>query len=216
MKRKYHVKKRHSDRFWDGDRDFGFRQSHGGRDHFPGGEWGSSSEFGNTDDYRESDSYDRGSVRSGGVDFSHERMDSDFEGTREFNRSRFAEPYTGGQFSRSQYGTGSHYSRDWSDHPGANYGIFSGKGPKGYKRSDERIREDVCEALYLSPSVDASDIEVTVSEGRVYLKGSVDSRDTKREAESCVENLYGVEDVFNELRVYQAEGQRPPDNTVVS
>ena len=230
MKRNYRGKKTDKDRFWEGDREYGFRQSHGGRDHFPEGEWGSSSEFGRNNSFRESDSYDRererpydmDNFRSGrhfspdSIDFNRERMDSDFEGTREFNRSRFAEPYTGGQFSRSQYGIGSHYSRDWNDHSSPNYGRFSGNGPKGYKRSDDRIREEVCEALYSSPRVDASDIEVTVNQGCVSLKGTVESRDAKREAESCIENLSGVEDVFNELRELPTSGQKPLDKTGMS
>ena len=220
MNRNYRGKKRGRDRFGDSDREYGFRQSHGGRDNFSEGEWGSSSEFGRNTDFRESDSFDRERERPYDMDnFRSGRQfsfRSDVEGTREFNRSRFAEPYTGGQFSRSQYGTGSHYSRDWNDHSSPNYGAFSGKGPKGYKRSDDRIREEVCEALYQSPRVDASDIEVSVDQGCVSLKGTVDSRDAKREAESCIENLFGVEDVFNELRVIQTSGQRPLDKTGMS
>jgi hypothetical protein len=41
-------------------------------------------------------------------------------------------------------------------------GPFRGRGPKGYRRSDERIREDVCECLSADDRVDASDIDVTV------------------------------------------------------
>ncbi len=76
-----------------------------------------------------------------------------------------------------------------------------GKGPKGYKRSDERIREDVCEALYRDHSVDASEVEVEVKDANVVLKGTVSSREAKRAAEYCVEHLSGVEDVRNEIRV---------------
>lgn len=86
-----------------------------------------------------------------------------------------------------------------SDRP-ASHG-FHGKGPKGWKRSDDRIKEEVCESLYRDSEVDASGIEVQVKDSCVYLKGSVDSRDQKRAAERCVENLSGVEDVQNELRV---------------
>lgn len=78
---------------------------------------------------------------------------------------------------------------------------FFGKGPKGYKRSDERIREDVSEALYKDHHVDASDIEVSVSNGEVTLTGTVTDRRMKRIAEDCVESVSGVEDVRNELRV---------------
>lgn len=78
---------------------------------------------------------------------------------------------------------------------------FYGKGPKNWTRSDELVREDVCEALYESYDVDASDIEVEVKEGLVTLKGSVNSRFAKKEAELCIEYLRGVVDVINELKI---------------
>lgn len=80
-------------------------------------------------------------------------------------------------------------------------GQFSGRGPKGYRRSDERIKEEVCEALTSDHDVDASEIEVSVSEGLVTLKGTVEDRQTKRMAEECAERVSGVIDVQNELRV---------------
>lgn len=75
----------------------------------------------------------------------------------------------------------------------------AGKGPKGYRRSDERIREDVCEALSAHPEIDASDMEVDVKEGVVYFTGSVESRLVKRMAEDLIEHIPGVMDVRNEL-----------------
>lgn len=74
-----------------------------------------------------------------------------------------------------------------------------GRGPRGYKRSDESIYEDVCVMLSRSPDVDASDIEVSVKEGIVYLKGSVTDRDSKKMAELEIENVSGVIDVQNLL-----------------
>jgi len=76
-----------------------------------------------------------------------------------------------------------------------------GKGPSGYMRSDERIRETVCEALSDDDRVDASNIEVTVKNGEVTLSGTVDDRMSKRMAEECVENLSGVKDVQNLIRI---------------
>lgn len=81
----------------------------------------------------------------------------------------------------------------------------SGRGPKGYQRSDEKIKEDVSEALYRSSEVDASYIEVFVTKGHVKLKGTVESRYQKKQAERTIENLSGVIDVFNELHVKQEE-----------
>jgi hypothetical protein len=77
----------------------------------------------------------------------------------------------------------------------------TGKGPKGWKRNDERILEDVNESLYRSHEVDASDIEVKVQNGLVTLTGFVDSRFEKREAELCAEHVNGVHDIQNELQI---------------
>lgn len=80
-------------------------------------------------------------------------------------------------------------------------GVFHGRGPKNYVRSDERIHEDVCEQLAYHPYVDASDIEVIVRDGEVTLTGTVDARMVKRAAEDCVDHVRGVKDVHNHLRV---------------
>lgn len=82
---------------------------------------------------------------------------------------------------------------------------FFGKGPKGYKRSDERILDDVSETLYRHPDIDASNMEVAVENGHVYLSGWAATRQMKRMAEAAVEFIMGVEDVHNELRVGEAE-----------
>lgn len=82
---------------------------------------------------------------------------------------------------------------------------FSGKGPKGYTRSDDRIREDVCDRLMDHPGIDASEIEVSVKQGEVTLAGLVDRRHVKRLAEEIVEDVTGVKEVFNRLRVDRDE-----------
>ena len=76
-----------------------------------------------------------------------------------------------------------------------------GRGPRGYTRSDERIREDVSDRLTDDPYVDASDIEVTVSGCEVTLSGTVDDRRTRRRAEDVAESVSGVRHVQNNLRV---------------
>jgi osmotically-inducible protein OsmY len=82
-----------------------------------------------------------------------------------------------------------------------------GRGPKGYTRSDERIREDVNERLTDDPYVDASEIEVSVSGCEVTLSGTVDSREAKRRAEDITEQVSGVRHVQNNLRVQQGTNQ---------
>jgi hypothetical protein len=74
-----------------------------------------------------------------------------------------------------------------------------GRGPRGYSRSDESIYEDVCDMLTRSPDVDASEIEVSVKSGVVYLRGTVDDRQSKKMAEFEIENVSGVHDVQNLL-----------------
>jgi BON domain-containing protein len=84
---------------------------------------------------------------------------------------------------------------------------YRGKGPAGYTRSDERIRELVCEALTDDPDVDATHIEVTVKDGEVTLAGTVEDRRQKRMAEDCVEQVSGVKDVHNQIRIGAAKNR---------
>ena len=78
-----------------------------------------------------------------------------------------------------------------------------GRGPKGYRRSDERIREDVNDRLGDDYYIDASDIEVTVSNSEVTLTGTVQNRNDKRRAEDIAESVSGVSNVENRLRIKQ-------------
>jgi osmotically-inducible protein OsmY len=78
---------------------------------------------------------------------------------------------------------------------------FAGRGPKGYRRSDTRIAEDVSEALTRDPEVDASDIDVHVQDGEVTLTGTVSDRRTKRRAEDDAAACSGVRDVHNRLTI---------------
>ena len=75
-----------------------------------------------------------------------------------------------------------------------------GKGPKGYRRSDMRINEDVHDRLTEDPYLDASDISVTVADGEVTLDGFVGGRADKRRAEDCFDAVSGVRHVQNNLR----------------
>lgn len=80
-------------------------------------------------------------------------------------------------------------------------GRFFGRGPKGYQRSDERIREEICDRLMAHPDIDASHLEVNVTRGIVTLDGSVEDRHEKRLAELISEDAVGVNDVENRLKV---------------
>lgn len=92
-------------------------------------------------------------------------------------------------------------SNRWSDdiRSEASRESYRGKGPKGYKRSSERIREEACEILTRSHDLDASNIDVVIQDDILVLDGEVSSRHDKRLAEDLVENISGVRDVHNHL-----------------
>jgi osmotically-inducible protein OsmY len=126
-----------------------------------------------------------------------------------------------GSSSRSGYGAGS-YGGEYGSNRQPSRGLFrngresgwgesnysalqgtsySGRGPKGYTRSDERIREDVCERLSDNDEVDASEIEVQVKDRKVTLIGTVQNRRMKHIAEDLAEAVSGVDDVENRITV---------------
>jgi hypothetical protein len=89
--------------------------------------------------------------------------------------------------------------------PEEDRGPHWGKGPKGYKRSDERTRDDVCDAIAHQGHIDASDVEVKVTDGIVTLSGTVFHRHDKRRLEHIAEHCRGVHEVHNELRLKRTE-----------
>jgi len=76
-----------------------------------------------------------------------------------------------------------------------------GKGPRSYQRNDDRILEDINQRMCDNPQLDASDIEVTVNNGDVVLIGTVEDRDSKKLAAEIGEEVSGVKNVENRLRV---------------
>jgi osmotically-inducible protein OsmY len=135
---------------------------------------------------------------------SHITPDFEDFGYDDYADNTFASPAVSNgsrNFSRSKLNSISDQrssQRVWDIHTG---GGFAGKGPKGYQRSDERIREDVCEMLARHPEVDASEIEVSVSDGAVTMTGTVEDISTKRLAANICHESYGVKDVHNQLRI---------------
>ncbi|MEI7035316.1 BON domain-containing protein [Fulvimonas yonginensis] len=129
-------------------------------------------------------------------------QEHDYEGPRYGGR-----PYAPGGYG-SQQGRADTYGgagfrqegkRYWFDE-GDQRNQFRGTRPRGYERSDERLRELVCERL-TDADIDASDIEVKVNQGVVTLEGSVRARWMKHQAEDIVDDCGGVKDIQNRLRV---------------
>jgi hypothetical protein len=82
------------------------------------------------------------------------------------------------------------------------------RGPKGYTRSDDRIKEDICEQLMQSAHIDASEITIEVQSGRVMLEGSVPERRMKHAIEDLADSVAGVNDVENKIRVNQGSSSQ--------
>lgn len=204
------------ERYERGDRDRMMRpERHGGQSGYGAGDRGSSRAEGSWEDRgdRYHSGYNQGGMGYGGYGTSTEegaRRDSmgswDQGGMRgnmieqrTWDRQRAYDEPRGLQ--RGSYGSQSGYGGYGQGGYAAERGGFRGKGPRGYTRTDERIRELVCEALTDDDDVDASHIEVVVKDGEVMLTGTVDDRRQKRLAEDCAERVSGVRDVQNQLRV---------------
>jgi len=80
------------------------------------------------------------------------------------------------------------------------------RGPKGYQRSDERIREEIIDRLIQHTDLDLAQMEVTVDKGEVTLSGTVEDRQTKHRMEDLVDSVWGVKEIHNNLRVRSGGG----------
>jgi len=78
---------------------------------------------------------------------------------------------------------------------------YRGRGPRGYERSDQRLKEIICERLTDDPRIDASDVSVDVNQRIVRLSGTVPERRMKYATEDLIERCAGVQEVENQLRV---------------
>ena len=80
--------------------------------------------------------------------------------------------------------------------------------------TDQQLRHDVQNALDWEPSVDATDVAVTVEDAVVTLRGNVGSYAQKRTAERVVLGVYGVKAVANDLNVRLTSGAERTDTEI--
>lgn len=90
-------------------------------------------------------------------------------------------------------------------HASQSRGARARRGPKGYERSDERLKEDVCERLMWAEDIDASEVSVDVNAGVVVLEGAVPERRMKHAIEDLVDACLGVKDIENRIKVTYGE-----------
>ncbi len=116
----------------------------------------------------------------------------------DYNRNEFDQ-----NMPNRDWDSGYYYGNDYygNNEYGTQYGQYAGYGPRDYRRSDERILEDINDRLTWHSLIDATDINVAVSNGIVTLTGSVDTRQDKRLAEDIADDVPGVWDVDNRLSV---------------
>jgi len=112
----------------------------------------------------------------------------------------FGQGYNSSNYD-SQYGQGNYNQGQSRYGSGSSYESHSGKGPKGYKRSDERIKEEFSDLLTSHHEIDPSEVEIKVSGSEVTLTGTVESKHEKRLIEDLASQISGVGDVNNQLRV---------------
>lgn len=73
--------------------------------------------------------------------------------------------------------------------------------PKNYQRSDARICDEVCERLANARGLDVSEVTVEVGSGIVTLAGTVADRRSKFRVEDIADEVSGVNEVRNNIRV---------------
>jgi osmotically-inducible protein OsmY len=126
---------------------------------------------------------------------------------REFGQSYGS---SSGYGSRSGWDLGTHQRDTGSEQARQS---FRGMGPSNYKRSDERIREEIYERLTDSHEIDARSVMVEVNQGNVTLTGTVVERRMRYAAEDLVERIGGVSNINNQLRVQsQAQAGSQPQS----
>ena len=203
----------------DNDRDGGYRS---GRDRHPRDYDDEATDYPSSGrsrgGYRDNDDYDRDRSYRGRSYRDDDSYGDDYQGGRRRTRydrddDRGFFDRVGGWFDgddddyrrsgRGRYGSGGGYGRDHDDDDDYydERRSHRGRGPKNYNRSDDRIRDDVNDALTDDHYLDASDISVTAKSGEVTLDGHVYGRRAKRRAEDLAEKASGVRHVQNNLRV---------------
>lgn len=120
-----------------------------------------------------------------------------------------------GSLDEERFGEYPRYGKSLSRRSRTSTYNYRGIGPKGYKRSDQRIEEDICDALARDPYIDASDITVMVQNGEVLLSGTVNEREDRFAVEMIIDTILGVEEIENNLRIKRENRQLVPSTEYI-
>lgn len=66
---------------------------------------------------------------------------------------------------------------------------------------DENLKEKISKILTKDREIDARDIHITVKRGTVLLTGTTQTRDEKIKVEMAIQDVKGVEDIKNNLKL---------------
>jgi osmotically-inducible protein OsmY len=86
-----------------------------------------------------------------------------------------------------------------------NRGSNPRSGPKGFRRADDRLLDDIAERLMYADDIDSSDVTVGVKDAKVTLDGTVPERWMRYAVDDIAESVIGVQDVENNVRVRRTE-----------
>jgi osmotically-inducible protein OsmY len=183
---------------------WGASQGSRGAGYNQGFNYGSTTGFNSGSTYNSSAGNTYGRSQDAMTDADHYDRNS----ANRWDASRSPSDRSKGLYGASSYGSEQGYGQSFGQHDlnRGQYGqgigqSYQGRGPKSFKRTDDRIKEEVNEMLMRDHAVDAQDIEVEVKDGEVTLTGSVPERRMKHLAEECIERCYGVKEITNQLRV---------------
>lgn len=217
--RSYGSDRGFGDRGFGGDRSYGndrnvgsrFDEERRWREQLRGGSGGGYRAEGRSTGYQPSSrGWERQNDWERGNDWGH-----DYRTRSPYGSPSFATgyDYSRGGEARDFRGDYRRDDRDWGDQLREAGQQVIGKvkrafrGPKGYRRSDERIREDISDRLSQQDELDPSEIEIQVKDGEVTLTGTVRYRFEKFRAEELADDVNGVNDVHNQLRIAQPQSQ---------
>jgi len=136
-----------------------------------------------------------------------ERSDSPYFQEVGFNRGYYEDPFGRESFPQDAYRRESYPRQSYPYARAMGTPGFPPQrrrypmGPKGYQRSDERLREEISERLMEAYHIDSSDVTVQVLGARVVLEGTVPDRHMKHAIEDLADAAPGVQDVDNRIRV---------------
>jgi osmotically-inducible protein OsmY len=172
--------------------------------------------------------FDEGRIGQGQYGYGSRQYGEGGYGRGQYGPSRYESRYREGQYGRGVYGEDQY---GWNEYGGPRYvgslyrgerrgeepyrehewqrskeqpgllGRLYARGPKGYTRSDERIKEDISERLWRAEYMDSSEVTIAVKDGAVTLSGTVPERWMRHEIENIADSCMGVQDIEDNIRV---------------